>query len=369
MQDWMRCALPPGSAKARATPLYDLALPGSHDAGTSNLASSADWVLTEPDNRCSGLAWGSTPGSEIYNLAATQNQILPDQLSSGVRYLDLRTAEDPGRGNDPGGRWRLVHTMFAQSSLTVEAEGIARWAAAHPDEIVIADFNKVCAGVAGDTRGFTHALTSHDPISGKSLCDVAYRTTDLPHLPSVTVQQVRDSGRNVIVLLDPANQGYASGNCGFYPVYDQTQNNAAGAPGGVPFNHLWPMQNGPGASACGQSAAAANGPALAQMATYPLDPASPGIGSAPALPAYRHADPVPFVNTQAQYTVVQKNTVIRTALACGYLERYERYLDDHRVEAMVNPWASSAGVVIGDFVAQGGFINRIVAIEKSRAAG
>jgi hypothetical protein len=368
MQDWMRCALPPGSAKARATPLYDLALPGSHDAGTSNLASSVDWVLAERDNRCSGLAWGSTPGPAIYNLAATQNQIMPEQLASGVRYLDLRTADDPGRGTDPGGTWRLVHTMFAQSTLTVEAEGIARWAAAHPDEIVIADFNKVCAGAAGDTSGFTDALTSHDPISGKSLCDVAYRTTDLPHLPAVTVQEVRDSGRNVIVLLDPANHGYATGECGFYPFYDQTQNNAAGAPGGVPFNHLWPMQNGPDAAACGPSAAAANGPAMAQMATYPLDPASPGIGSAPTLPAYRQADPVPFVNTQAQYTVVQKNTVIRTALACHYLERYEDYLDDHRVEVMIERWAPWAGVVIGDFVAQGGFINRVVAIEASRAA-
>ena len=232
--DWMQCQYPPGSAKAN-TPLFNVAFPGSHDSVTGSLHSNGDWILkTGNGDPCSSYqsAFNISPG-DVYNLGATQNYSILDQLDMGIRYFDMRSAYT---NYYPGGdtsksvvqssgwsaenpTWRPLHTMFAMSTVSTEAQTIATWAAAHPDEIVIADYNHVCQEAAPNTSGFISQLqsTAQPPPTGNesdkqpgksvSLCDVAYvlpAGTSPEQLPATTIQQVRNSGRNVIVLLDPA---------------------------------------------------------------------------------------------------------------------------------------------------------------------
>jgi hypothetical protein len=65
--------------------------------------------------------------------------------------------------------WRPLHTMYAQMTVEAEAQTIASWAKAHPDEVVIADFDHVCPNNAKDgTGGLIETLQAPDPVTGRA---------------------------------------------------------------------------------------------------------------------------------------------------------------------------------------------------------
>jgi hypothetical protein len=406
--DWMSCQFPPGSSKEQ-TPLYNVAFPGSHDSVTGSLMSNDEWILkTGGGDPCSSYnaAFDISPG-DVYNLGATQNYIIRDQLDAGIRYLDLRNAftNYPGSTNsgsysDQNPAWRPLHTMFAQSTTQTEAQAIASWAAGHPDEIVIADYNHVCpeaataaAGENGQgsyvTNGFLDALTQRDPVTNVSICDVSYITTgSATDIPLTTIQQMRAQNRNVLVLLDP---GPASANnnfydpavietCGFNPLWDQTERNGAGVPGNAPINHLWPDEPGPiGLTAgCNYSEVGQNIPSADNIQSYPLNSASPGIGTAATLDTFRGASPIPLTQAQTQFTVDQSDEEVDEIAGCGTLLDFEsEYIQNYR-DLVINGtgpqsgslwpsgknWADYLNIVIGDGVNQA-YISTVASLNGS----
>ena len=407
--DWMQCQYPPGSAKAN-TPLFNVAFPGSHDSVTGSLHSNGDWILkTGNGDPCSSYqsAFNISPG-DVYNLGATQNYSILDQLDMGIRYFDMRSAYT---NYYPGGdtsksvvqssgwsaenpTWRPLHTMFAMSTVSTEAQTIATWAAAHPDEIVIADYNHVCQEAAPNTSGFISQLqsTAQPPPTGNesdkqpgksvSLCDVAYvlpAGTSPEQLPATTIQQVRNSGRNVIVLLDPGSSSqqpyYSSSSlagCGFHPLWDSTApnlgegkggGNGAGSPGNVPINHLFPNENGPTQTeGCPIDQFDQWGPAQ-NIQGYPVSANSPNLGSAPILQNYRGGEPdgnggypVPFTQAQTQYSVTNAGSVTdETLRSCDGLLGFEgTYLGRYQDQIFIGKYgASYADVPIRNSVVNG----------------
>jgi hypothetical protein len=367
-QSWMRCVFAPGS-QAEQTPLSNVVFPGSHDSGTPNLASSSDWMLDQPtppvpEDLCSHSSFFlEEAANAVYDAASTQPFVIRQQLDLGIRYLDLRVAYDPGYGDDPGDTWRVIHTMMGQDTVQTVAQTVANWVAANPDEIVVLDFNHVCPGTNGDTSGLMSALSAGGP-SGESLCDVAYVTPGDPQdLPQTTLAGVRSSGKNAIVLLD-GNYSYdIPSGCGFYPFYDQTTNNPSGSAGNVQVNHLWPNVSGPGADACVDSSS--NASYATTIAAYPLDSSNPGFGTAPSLQSYRSADPVPFTQTQTQYTPDSADE-IEALLQCANLAGYEALqIADYR-PGILSQWGSLANFVIGDMVSYD-YVNQLIGFNSPAA--
>jgi hypothetical protein len=90
-------------------PLNRIALPGTHDSGTSTL--SRDSAISRD---ASSTIWnaGLTPGikSRVYDWALAQNLSVADQLQSGIRYLDIRVLDN-----------RLVETFDQDKAIADEA--------------------------------------------------------------------------------------------------------------------------------------------------------------------------------------------------------------------------------------------------------
>jgi hypothetical protein len=371
---WLSCRLPVGGQLAANTRLVDLAIPGSHDSATASAASDNDWYFKHKGSCSSyeGIYEGS-PG-KVYNAAFTQTLTIPDQLDAGIRYLDLRLAYDAGSGSgkmsDPGDQWRFLHTMFVQSSVRAESQDIANWARTHPGEIVIADMNHICT--SPDTsltaaeqydRLFTD-LATPDPVTGLSLCDVAYQLpagADMESIPSTTLAAVRASGRNVIVAADGI--GPVPG-CGVYPINDVTgNNNSKCCHDGLPINHLWPEESGP--NVCSDLAPWENIPAVDRIAQYPLgyggDYTTDKFGTAHTLYTYRSASPPPFTQAQATpYTADTAGIIFGVILGCGSLQKYEMPFITHYRASVLNTWGSDMNIVIGDFVTADDYIQRII---------
>lgn len=366
-QIWMGCQLPSNGGFGGDfgdMRLTDLVIPGSHDSATVNLASNAGWLREDPTGGCShyGALEGIQPGN-VYNVASTQRLPMTDQLDAGIRYLDLRAAYDEGTpGVDPGGQWRFVHTMYALSSLRSEVQDIANWATTHPQEVVILDFNHVCSDDSsqpdsGELGLLGVEFAAKDPVTDIGLCDVAYLApegTTAAEIPATTLGQMRSSGRNVLVL---ASDAPSWSGCGIYPSFDGTQNNGGGALDGVPMNHLWPQEAGPGACPVGDDSAS-----IQRITDFafgmPEFYADPLIGGAPTLAPddyYRDLTPAPFTQTQTQYTPTS-GVIADMIIAECTLHDYEAGTLGSLRDSVIDAWGQKANIVIGDFVNEDDFI-------------
>jgi hypothetical protein len=219
--NWMVCAYPTGSAAEANARLMDVVWPGTHDSGTAAL-STEDSDLYKVKSSCT--AWGEggavaeyfeeAEPQDVQKLAVAQTDSLREQLDSGIRYLDIRSAWNPNSG-----QWQIVHTMFSRASLMSEMESVAVWAGHHPSEVIILDLNHICGSTPQNIGGFFEALEasqSNYDVPGKneflnapSICDRTYPTA--PGLGAAlatrTVAEVRRSGGN-IVLLAGENSNY-----------------------------------------------------------------------------------------------------------------------------------------------------------------
>jgi hypothetical protein len=375
MTIWLRCQLPADDQVNKNVRLVDLAIPGSHDAGSASLASNDNWFFKQGGS-CSSWTkvYDDSPG-RVYNAGATQTLTIPDQLAAGIRYLDLRMAYDSGSGSgkmsDPGRKWRLLHSMFAQGSARAEMQDVANWARAHPSEVVIADLNHTCYDHSSSLTEqqqyqqlFTDMATP-DPVTGVSLCDVAYQLpsgVDPDNLPSQILDQVRGTGRNVIAVIDDTGGVAAQNGCGIYHYHDATVDTGAVPADEVPLNHLWPNDTGP--NVCSAAAPSENAPAASRIGDFPYrsggDYTPDKFGDAPDLNHYLSASPPPFTQTQTQYTADTYTVIFGVILGCGSLENYEMPAITHYRAQILNAWGIHMNIAIGDFVTADDFIPRII---------
>lgn len=170
-------------------PLSAVALPGSHDSGTYGVRDSS---LFSPDKP--GLAErfnGRGPIDRIVRTvsslwARTQGNDVATQLADGIRYLDLRICQNPGDG--------AVYLCHGQYSVPVDEviSATDTFLAAHPQEIVILDFNHFYGLDAA-----TYAAL------GQTLVDTfGPRMVPAASGPEVTVGEIWDAGQQVVIFYD-----------------------------------------------------------------------------------------------------------------------------------------------------------------------
>ncbi|XP_047465397.1 PI-PLC X domain-containing protein 1-like isoform X2 [Mugil cephalus] len=106
--DWMS-QLPP---KLHTVPLYDLAIPGSHDSITYDLDVNSSIVEPQKLRRFSKIC---CVRKIVHRWASTQDATVTEQLDAGVRYLDLRIARKP---NDPDPtRLYFYHGLYTRTDV------------------------------------------------------------------------------------------------------------------------------------------------------------------------------------------------------------------------------------------------------------
>ncbi|XP_062854225.1 PI-PLC X domain-containing protein 1 [Trichomycterus rosablanca] len=118
-------------------PLWNLAIPGSHNAITycldTNNRSPID--LKQPD-MLQKLDKYMKPIIRpfVYKWAVTQECSVREQLDCGVRYCDLRIAHRP---NDSSSDLYFYHGVYTTLTVETVLKEIRAWLDAHPKEVVI----------------------------------------------------------------------------------------------------------------------------------------------------------------------------------------------------------------------------------------
>ncbi|XP_055658028.1 PI-PLC X domain-containing protein 1 isoform X2 [Falco peregrinus] len=116
-------------------PLYNLALPGSHDTMTYCLDKTSDISGNESKlvkflNKCMPCIVRPI----IMKWSTTQVLTVTEQLEAGVRYLDFRIAH---KANDPSANLYFVHMVYTTITVQDILWEVLRWLETHPQEVVI----------------------------------------------------------------------------------------------------------------------------------------------------------------------------------------------------------------------------------------
>nr|XP_040026347.1 PI-PLC X domain-containing protein 1-like [Gasterosteus aculeatus aculeatus] len=115
-------------------PLWNLALPGSHDSMSFCLDVSSPVVRSEPCVlRAIDRLFPCWTRTCVSLWATTQQSVLSDQCELGVRFLDLRIARKPAGGNT----LFFAHGIYTLMTVQEALHELASWLDAHPREIVI----------------------------------------------------------------------------------------------------------------------------------------------------------------------------------------------------------------------------------------
>lgn len=293
----MGCLFPPGQDDVM---LSDIAIPGSHDSATAELADSI--LMLDPAQSGSSCALSSDllsiDPSIVQNWAQAQDTSIEDQLNLGIRYFDIRTAW-MGSVND-GNEWRIVHSMFGTQSLSATLAPIVSFAQQYPDEVIMVDLSHVCydngasdkdsdGQYTPDAFAAQHALADELIDGGSGLCSVAYDPTNAPdgNPASETIAGVRSfPGQNVVLMMDNGTTNATltrlanPGGSPCVPVLDGTPSEQATNGVSASVTYAWPNQVAPYWHAVPLCA----GPsptfeqANIQLQAYPLS-ASPSLGS------------------------------------------------------------------------------------------
>ncbi|XP_035249960.1 PI-PLC X domain-containing protein 1-like [Anguilla anguilla] len=131
-EDWMSTLSP----KLLDIPLYNLAIPGSHDAMSYCLDITSPLVRSESDSfRLVDKFFYCLTRPIIYRWATTQERDVVEQLKEGIRYFDLRIASK--QQQDPFDKLYFTHVIYTSSTVLETLEKIAAWLDSHPKEVVI----------------------------------------------------------------------------------------------------------------------------------------------------------------------------------------------------------------------------------------
>lgn len=129
--DWMS-RLP---EKLLDVPLWNLAIPGSHDSMSFCLDVSSPVVRSESSflRMCDRLFPCCTRPC-VYRWATTQLSVLSDQCDLGIRFFDLRIAKKPAAGGD---ELFFAHGIYTLITVKEALDQLVSWLDAHPKEVVI----------------------------------------------------------------------------------------------------------------------------------------------------------------------------------------------------------------------------------------
>jgi hypothetical protein len=166
--------------------LSALVIPGSHDSGTYPIRSDSGFGPDQDDhpelNTLSYIpAFNGFVTQIIANWARAQPSSIREQLNAGIRYFDIRVGMT-------GGELVTTHTLRGAKLATILSE-VDAFARAHPQEIVILDFN--------------HFYGVSDLAALAATIVAALRGRLVPDRlgPDSTVAEILAAG-NVIVLFD-----------------------------------------------------------------------------------------------------------------------------------------------------------------------
>ncbi|XP_063068030.1 PI-PLC X domain-containing protein 1-like [Engraulis encrasicolus] len=164
LADWMS-KLP---AELTTVPLWNLAIPGSHDSMAYCLDTSGD---LEPDIP----SWYPNleevfPGVYKYIIkrwTSTQALSITQQLDVGVRFFDMRIARLP---DEDDGTLYFAHILYTTATVLRTFRQMSKWLAEHPKEVVIiscSNFNSMSdddhqAFITQLMEIFSHTLYAFD---------------------------------------------------------------------------------------------------------------------------------------------------------------------------------------------------------------
>lgn len=181
--DWMS-RLP---EKLLDVPLWNLALPGSHDSMSFCLDVSSPVLRSEPCFlRLTDRLFPCWTRPCVYRWATTQQSVLSDQCDLGIRFLDLRIARKPAEGV----KLFFAHGIYTLLTVKEALEELATWLDAHPKEIVIISCTHFDSLTDGDHTRLVDYILS---LFGEKLCS----SQDSP-----TLRSCWSRGQQVIVSYD-----------------------------------------------------------------------------------------------------------------------------------------------------------------------
>ncbi|KAF7711940.1 PI-PLC X domain-containing protein 1 [Silurus meridionalis] len=183
MDNWM-AVLPGGLWDI---PLWNLAIPGSHNAITYclDMNNHSPIDLKQPD-MLQKLDKFMKPLIRpfVYKWAITQEYSVREQLDCGVRYCDLRIAHRP---NDSSSDLYFYHGVYTTITVETVLKEIRTWLDAHPKEIVILSFSHFL-GLSQELHALL--ISTIKSIFNSKLC---------PKMDVVTLKTMWSSGQQVII--------------------------------------------------------------------------------------------------------------------------------------------------------------------------
>ncbi|XP_031415054.1 PI-PLC X domain-containing protein 1-like [Clupea harengus] len=185
-------------------PLWDIAIPGSHDSMTYCLDSSS---MLEPNTQPTWLKELEhiLPGPInpfIMNWATTQELTIIEQLEAGVRYFDLRIACKP---DDHNHTLYFAHGLYTTVTVEETFKDVAQWLTHHPKEVIILACSTFDGLDNGDHQKFIAQLNQ---LFSKKLC---------PYTVIPSLQLCWDQKYQVILSYD---NDAASGHQELWPKMD-----------------------------------------------------------------------------------------------------------------------------------------------------
>ncbi|XP_077440175.1 PI-PLC X domain-containing protein 1 isoform X2 [Vanacampus margaritifer] len=169
------------------TPLYRLAIPGSHNAITYCLDKNKKSPIdsTQPDMLQVADKYASAIIRPfIYNWAKTQEESVTLQLDCGIRYLDMRIGAKPG---DSSGNLYFYHGFFTTETVETVLVEIDKWLEAHPKEVVILSLSHY---LEMNNQHHAQLLDTIRKVFKSKLC---------PRMGEPTFRKLWSSGHQVIV--------------------------------------------------------------------------------------------------------------------------------------------------------------------------
>ncbi|XP_034050466.1 PI-PLC X domain-containing protein 1-like [Thalassophryne amazonica] len=182
---WMS-KLPPD---CQNIPLWNLAIPGSHDSMSYDLDVNSS--IVEPDQliKLSGIP---CVRKIVRRWAITQEKTIKQQLDAGVRYFDLRIAHKPRDKNNP--RFYFYHGLYTHSDVETILRVINEWADRNPKEILILSLSHF--------KGFDKEHKDHLHFHLTNFIKALFGTKLIHNHEIPTLKYCWENKKNVIVSYD-----------------------------------------------------------------------------------------------------------------------------------------------------------------------
>ncbi|XP_073346264.1 PI-PLC X domain-containing protein 1-like [Pagrus major] len=183
--DWMS-QLP---AELHNIPLFNLAIPGSHDSMSYDLDINSPIIEPERLKRLSKIYCAR---KIVRKWALTQEETITQQLDAGVRYFDLRIAKK--RNDTDPTRLYFHHGLYTHTDVETVLRVVHDWAESHPREILILALSHFKGfDKKNDQHLHNHLINFIKTLFGPKL----FLRGETP-----TLKKCWDQGRNVIVSYD-----------------------------------------------------------------------------------------------------------------------------------------------------------------------